>query len=381
MGFRTLNFPKKRLTDSTPLDQITAHFYSMNEVAALLNRSYFTIRNWCAQGKIKSVKEMDGKNLIPREEVLRLLHVTDDKQFFSYQGIKLPFMPYLMHLMIDTIFNEKEIDERLSNFRLVKPDPQIFFSMKESIIRTAPKNINATLRRGRFVTDRPGYSTWIERLGIAPLFEEVAYPCLGILHDHSTRRVQLEALLCGSIPISDIIEFMKVRHQVIYTEEELVFFQRYFYNLREFSYSDFCAYLSYIKDPNEVIAKRNSWNNPDAAKIHMGIPTRCDFERYIHSLATISAMKAMDLGISGSANQKVDEFKACVDVFSKMFDRMAKQENLKSEAQTEALRVAENKNAQTEIIPVREERTTFEDLDQEEEPESVPDTNKTSAAG
>jgi hypothetical protein len=230
----------------------------VNEVARLTGRCYRTIWNNIKAGKIRAVKE--GRFLaIPREEALRLMGHIDDKTQFDYYGIRLPHEPYLLSVMIETLFDMKEVAAKCKMFRLPPPDPNIFFALKDAIISSAPKNIKAKLLAGRPIKNCHHLNDWYERLGIRPLFDNIAFPCLNILHDHSAKRIDLEILLTGSVSIVEITNHFIQEHKTIYTQEQLLFFQSYFYNLTDLTFQDFRRYLGYLDDLSEQNRKLRSW--------------------------------------------------------------------------------------------------------------------------
>lgn len=357
--------PAKKLDRTVHVDELKNRWYTVREVAELNGVCYMTMYRRVQDGLIKSQRDARGWHKIPLDEVKRILGVdVEETLYLQYTGPKFPHSAYLYYLMIETLFDLTEIKSHLEKFRMVCPDQSILVSIWEALIRSAPKQVADAMRDRRAIYKKRGYKNWIRALGLEDLFNSIPYPCLGVLYDTSSRRVAIEVLMGGRVSLEEIRDFLHARHSAYYTIDQLRFFQQYFYNVMDFTTTDYFAFLSYITDSREVMLKRRGWDSPDLAKIQVGVPMRSDFETGIHEIAEQARMKAMEVAAMNHADPQ--SFRIYSDVYLKAFDRDLKAKARVEEEMAEAMQHAENKSKSAVIEEDPQDRVLYDDLIQDD---------------
>jgi len=353
----------KVLSESTPIAEITDRYYTAHDLAKLLNHHISTIWRHIKDGKLQATRNTGGHYRIPREEVIRLLGgEIEDKKYFQYNGIQLPHLKYVMYLLIASRNDVHYTRQRLAEYKLPIPPASAFVEIWEGIVQTATRNVAIALRAGRDATKTNSFRDWVESLGIAPLFDNLSYPCRSVLMDHSKARIAVEAMVGGRVALTEISDFMDRRFGKIYNIQQLKFFQYYFYDVLEFTNKEFLRYLKLIPDHEEAAIKRKAWDEPEAAKLQMGIPTRMDYAKAMHKLSQAAMSKLDDYIHSG--RQDVQQLKDLTAIFAKTNSEVIKIEKYDAENVDNATRAAEAQADSVHIEEKHEDPVCYEDLDQ-----------------
>lgn len=356
---------KQELGRDTPIDNLQSRFYTLHELANLLAKSYRSVQRYVEEGKIATTKDPGGRHQVSREEVMRLLGVTDDRTYFGYFESKFPHQNFIIYLLIETQFDYVDIRRRCKELKLPVPENNILGSLKQAIIKSAPRNIRRKLEAEYPVYRCHNYKSWMNTLGLEELYKNPTYPCLHILHDHSESRLHLEVLISAQISVEDILDYMRKKFKLFYTEEQVLFFQTYFYNLRDMTFSDYLNYTKYIRDLNEREVKLKCWHSPHQVRLLLSIPDRCDFFQHFNTLGELAYHSIQEKSLTGQIS--IQEIKQCVDALKVSHERVIKHKQIEKEEVSEAMQQAESSQENALVEQPHEDRVTFEELDQPEE--------------
>jgi len=357
-----------KLDTSTKPEDLPEIDFSTEQVADLLGCHPETIRRHTREGKLKSIKAYNGwNNLYSRELVAGLIAHRSDRLYITYTGEPLPHLRYLMYLMLERRNNRTAIKKIHQRYRLPLPPRAALDQLWETLMEMVSPSLQKVLnrRRGPMGEERAAeFDKLVNALGIAPLFDEIAPMCESVLLDHSRARIGIEVLITGRVSLEEIQKFIHKRWSKFYTVEELAYFQLNFYNVTEFTFVDFRRYISLLNDAEERSYKMESWNNPLAAKLKVGVPIRAQYEQWNNRAAAV-AMKVIDEFIANPEVGTKDAF-AAMDKLSKMFnDDLKGKDRWAKDADAEAGRQAKGAEKNITIKQKREEPVMFEDLNQE----------------
>jgi len=354
----------KELQPNPKIEDLEDRYYTPREASILLNCHYKTVVSHIRKGNIYAETNFGGFYRIPYKEIVRILGGdVEDKRYMEYTGTRIPHMPYMMYAMIESVNDYDEISKRMAEFRLARLSKKDMDNLWESLLEMAPGNIALALRRGKSANNMRGFREWVEGLNISPLFDNIVYPCRNILLDHSQGRFFLEALIGGRVALSEISEFIERRFGKIYAIDQLKFFQYYFYSCLDFTSQEYAKYVALLSDPDEIKIKRQAWDDPRSAKLHVGIPTRTDVDDGFNQFSEVAIMELNRRLRSGRLD--IDDLKKLNDIFSKSTAGMQKHEKHERENIDEARNAVASQSDNIQIEQVYDERVVYEDLDQE----------------
>jgi len=356
----------KELSPTTPLSELDERYYSVPDLAHLLNCHPNTVKNHMRAGKIHYTRRFgSGHPRISRAEVVRILGgEPEDKRYFKYDGMRIPHFSYMLFVMVEAGNDPDRIAERLDQFRLPQLKPYDADLLWQATLATMPDVVRKAAVEKRQVARARGFRDWVEGMGIAPMFDNIVYPCRDILLDHSPSRVYLEALLGGRVPLAQIMDFIERRWGKLYNVEQLKFYRHYFYNVSDFTAQEYLKYINMLADEEEIQLKRQAWDNPDTAKLNAGIPARADTMQDLQRF-TAASRAALDAYIA-SGNTDPRHLKVLLDTYTKAHEAMLKEKAAQKADVDEAMHAAAA-NTSIEIENVVDEPVLYEDLEQPDE--------------